>query len=82
MTGVAVNVIEVPAHTLLAEGLTDTDGTTEEEMVIVIPFEVTVEIVLQVALDVTAQVITSLFAKVLVVNVLEFVPTAVPFFSH
>jgi hypothetical protein len=82
LVGVAVRVIDVPAQTLFAEGVMLTDGTTEVETLIVIAFEVTVLIVLQVRLDVTSQVITSLLAKVVDVNVLNPVPTFEPFFFH
>ena len=82
MVGVAVKVTAVPAHTLVADGDTETAGVTEVATVIVIPLEVTVEIVEQVALLVTSQVITSLLARVVVVKVDELVPTLLPFFFH
>ena len=67
LVGVAVNVTEVPAQIFVALGLTATEGVTEVETLIVMPFEVTVVIELQVALEVTSQVITSLLARVVVV---------------
>lgn len=82
LVGVAVNVTDIPAQMLVAVALTDTAGVTDVATLIVIAFEVTVEIELHVALEVTSHVITSLFARVVVVYVLKPVPTLVPFFFH
>jgi len=80
--GVAVNVIIVPAQTLVVFATIFTAGTIDEETLIVTEFEVTEEIVLQVADEVTVQVITSLFANVELEYELAFVPIFTPFFFH
>jgi hypothetical protein len=77
-----VKFTAVPAQTFVDEATTDTAGTTEDETLIVTAFDVTVEIVLHVADEVTSQVITSLFAMVVDVNVDEFVPTFDPLRFH
>lgn len=67
LTGVAVKVTLVPAHTVVFDALTDTTGTTELLTVIVIELLVAVGAVTQPALDVRMQVIISLCANVVVV---------------
>ena len=60
---------DVPAQMVLdtADDATDTDGVTVELTVIVIAFEVAVVGFAQEELEVSTTVITSLFAKVVVV---------------
>lgn len=64
MTGVAVNVTEVPLH-IVFPGLADilTDGVTGVDTAIVIPVLVAVAGDAQVALLVSTQVTTSPFAR-------------------
>jgi len=80
--GVAVKLTAVPAQTFVDEATTATAGTTEDDTLIVIALDVTVDMVLHVADEVTSQVTTSLLAKVVDVNVDEFVPTFDPFRFH
>lgn len=60
----------------------ETEGVTDVLTVMVSELEVTVVVEAQAALPVISQVITSLLANEVVVNVEELVPTLVPFFFH
>ena len=82
MVGVAVNVADSPEQMLpLGDDWMETVGATAELTLTVIAFEVAVVGLAHGELEVSTTVITSLFAKVVVVNVLLLVPTfVVPFF--
>jgi predicted DNA repair protein MutK len=80
--GVAVKVIAVPEHTLFALDAIATAGVTVVFTVIVTPLEVAVFAPKQELVEVKAQVTTSVFAKVVVVNVALFVPVFAPFTFH
>lgn len=67
MTGVGVNVTEVPLQMVVAPAAMLTEGTTTELTVIVMAFDVAVAGVAQVAVDVITQVITFPFASVVLV---------------
>ena len=77
MVGVAVNVTFVPAQMVVAVDEVETDGTRVELTVMVIPVLVAVVGEAQLALEVITQVTTSLLAKVVLLNVVELVPTFV-----
>ena len=80
--GVAVNVIVVPAQAVVADAAIDMDGVILEVTVMVIPLDVATAVLVQAALLVSTQVTTSAFARVVLLNVLEFVPTFTPFTFH
>lgn len=67
MVGVAVNVTELLAHTVVVGVLILTDGVTVGFTVMVIEFEVAVVGDAQVALEVITQVTTDPVAKVVLV---------------
>ena len=84
MIGVAVNVIEEPAH----EGFDPdvnailTDGVTTVFIVIVMPLDVAVAGLAQAALEVITQVTTCPLVRDEVVNVALLVPAFVPSTFH
>ena len=82
MTGVAVNVTEVPGQIVVADGATVTDGTTRSFTVIVIWLLVTVGDDGQIAFVVITTVTLSVFTKELLEKVGLFVPTSTPFTFH
>jgi hypothetical protein len=82
LVGVAVKFTVVPAQILELSATMLTAGTAEETTLIVNEFEVTVVGLGQAAFDVSSQVITSLFANVEVVYVINPVPTFDPFIFH
>ena len=83
MVGVAVNVTFVPEQIVLPGlALMLTDGTTDPEMIIVIPVDVAVVGFTHASDEVITTVITSPFTKALFEYVLLFVPTLFPFSFH
>lgn len=80
MVGVAVKVIFVPAQIVVLGVLIETFGVLDGLTVIVIALLIILFAVTQPALLVNTQVMISLFAKVLLLYVEEFVPTVDPFF--
>ncbi|KAF5032324.1 hypothetical protein DSECCO2_618510 [anaerobic digester metagenome] len=77
-----MNVTPVPAHIVVAEAETATDGVTTGLTVIVIPVEVAVVGDAHEAVDVITQVTTSPLARALLVYVALLVPTFVPLTFH
>lgn len=77
-----LKVTEVPPQMLLADEVILTVGVTDVLIVMVRALDVTLVVEAHSALLVISQVITSLFAKAVVVKVGELVPTLLPFFFH
>ena len=67
MVGVAVKVTDVPVQIFVLLAAMLIEAVTEEVTVIVIGLELTINGLAQAAEDVKSKVITSLFAKVVVV---------------
>ena len=84
MTGVAVNVTEVPAQMVLSRSLEaiETDGVTDELTIIVIPEDAILLDVKHAAFEVRTQVTISPLFKLLVIKVDELVPVLIPFTFH
>ena len=84
LVGVAVKVIEEPAHVGLLPAVIaiETAGTKVAFNVIVIPPLIAVVGLAQVALEVSTQVIMSPLTKAAFVYVGLFAPTFVPFSFH
>lgn len=82
MVGVAVNVTDVPVHTLVELAVTATAGVTPGVTVIVTVLPEAVVVDAQAALDVSTQVTWSLLAKVELLYEEELVPTLLPFSFH
>ena len=82
MVGVAVNVTDALAHTVVVGVVMVTDGVTEPLMVIVIVFEVAVVGDAHAELDVITHVTVWPLVSVVVVYVALLVPTFVPFTCH
>lgn len=84
MTGLAVNVIALPAQEGLLPAVNAilTEGTTVLLIVTVIPELVAVKGLEQPALEVITQLTTCPLVREEVVNVAEFVPALLPFTSH
>ena len=78
----AVNVIELPAQTLLEDAVTETSGMVLELMPMVIAFEVEVFCERQAAFDVTIQEIRSLLLRLEDANVAALLPMLLPFTFH
>ena len=82
LVGVAVNVTDEPAQTVVLGVVILTDGVTAGFTVMVMPVEVAVVVVGQEAFDVITQVTICPLVSVLVVNVALLVPAFVPFTFH
>ena len=82
MTGVAVKVTWVPAHTGFADTATDTLTRSNGFTVMVIVFEVAGFPVVQVSLDVKTQLIVFLSAGIKTYVALVAPDTVVPFINH
>lgn len=80
--GVAVNVTDVPEQIAEDVELIFTDAGPGGTTVIVIELDVVGEPLAQLKLDVMITVTTSPLTKVLVVWIVEFVPTLPPFTCH
>ena len=81
MVGVAVKVTVLPEQIDVDEALIETEGVTEL-VVIVTTLLVAVAVVVQLALEVMITLTWSAFARLVVVNVGEFVPAFTPFICH
>ena len=81
MLGVAVNeiVVELPEQTVVPPEIV---AVGKARTVIVIGLEVAIVGEAHASFEVIMQVITSLFASVVVVYIGLFVPTGLPFFFH
>ena len=79
---VAVNVTGVPAQTFVKLAPILNDGVPFEFTVMVMEFEVAVDVVMQVELDVITQFTTCPFVSEEVVSTELFVPALVPFTFH
>ncbi len=82
LTGVAVNVTEVPAQILFTLPEIDTAGVTFPFTTMVIALEVAVGTLGQAALLVISQVTTSPPANETLLNVALLVPALLPFTFH
>ena len=83
LTGTAVNVTLVPLHTGPGGlAVIVTDGASEALTTITIGLEFATKVVTHVELDVMMHVITSPLFNVDDVNVLELLPTFIPFNCH
>jgi hypothetical protein len=82
LTGVAVNVTEVPGHIVVADATTVTDGTGAGFTVMVIPVLVTTAGEAQTAFDVNSSVTTSLLLRAVEVKVALLVPAFIPLTFH
>ena len=82
MIAVAVNETEVPAQMLVLLAAMLTDGVTGLEMLIVIAFELPVELVRHGAFEVITHETISLFDSDEVEYVVLLVPTLLPFSFH
>ena len=82
LVGIAVNETEAPGQTVVVAVLIVTDGVTEASTVMVTEFDVAVVGDAQAAFEVILHVTTAPLVKVVVVYVVLFVPTTVPFTSH
>jgi hypothetical protein len=82
LVGLAVNVTDVPAQTLVALALIVTDGVTGAVTVMVMELLVAVAVLKQEALEVITHDTTSLLFNDDVVYVALLVPTLVPFTRH
>ena len=82
LTGVAVNVTEVPEQIVEEEAPIETDGVSTGFTVIAIVLLVAVFVVKHVALLVSLQETISLFVKAVLVNDAEFDPAFTPSIIH
>lgn len=83
MVGVAVNVTDVPSQMVDEVATIDTLAGKIGFTIMLTPFDVAGDPDKQgAAFDVNTHVTTSLFARVVVVNIAEFVPIFVPFTFH
>jgi len=82
LTGVAVKVILVPAHRVVALALMLTDGVRLLTTVKVMAFELTTGAAVQGALEVSWQVTISPLTQPEAVYVALLLPTLLPFFFH
>ena len=81
MVGVAVKVTDVPEQMEVELPAIDTEGITEL-VVMVMTFDVAIDVVVQLAFDVIITVTWFPFVSVLVVRLGELVPAFTPFTCH
>ncbi len=78
----ATNVAGVPEQIVVELVLILTVGELAGVTVMVMAFELAMLVVAQVTFEVNTQLTTSLFARVVLPKLAEFVPTSIPFTFH